>query len=281
MFGFCFSSSQLSVWFRLRSPLIRMSERSVEVLSHHRWIQAWSVSSGPKPAVSVKHFTPASLAEVRLGTLKAWTGPGRFGNTFALKVLGKKTISLQAWPSVDVFKLPGHMQGVAGPRSCGLLPRHHTSERAWRSHRRWSRGSIPVGRRAPVNGQGGSLAPLGGCRWHQCHRPVWVLLSMHPAGRLHPRLPELAPAHVDEEAAAASAAENSRQTWKSTNQAMIWPEFELENVFMWIQFVVNLSQTICFSNGASVHEHQLHTSISAGRKIIFNYLLFVNHPCPL
>lgn len=42
----------------------------------------------PKPAVSVKRFTPASLAEVRLGTMKAWTGPGRFGNTF--KVLGKK-----------------------------------------------------------------------------------------------------------------------------------------------------------------------------------------------
>lgn len=133
---------------------------------------------------------------------------------------------------MDVFKLPGHMLGVAGPRSCGLLPRHHTSERAWRSHRRWSRGWIPVGRGAPVNGQGASLAPLGGCRWHQCHRPVWVLLSMHPAGRLHPRLPEPAPAHVDEEAAAAaSAAGNSRQTCASTNQGMIWPEFELENVF--------------------------------------------------
>lgn len=71
-----------------------------------------------------------------------------------------------------------NMLWVSGPRCCLLLPRHHTSDRAWQLHHQWSRGSIPFGRSAPVNGQCGSLAPLGGYRWHQSHRSVWTLLTI-------------------------------------------------------------------------------------------------------
>lgn len=220
------------------SPLIRTSDRPVKCFhSTDEFKHGHFYPDQNQPLAS-------NISHLPLGALKAWTQRGRFGVTFALKVLGKKTISLQTWSSVDMFKLSGHVLWVSGPGSCVLLPRHHTNDRAWRSHRRWSRGSIPVGRRAPVNGQDGSSAPLGGCRWPQSHRCVWAPLGIHPDRALPPRL------------LLRLRRQLRLQTGRSTREAVIWAECEVENIFRWIQFVVNLSQTVWFSNGALVHERQ-------------------------
>lgn len=95
-------------------------------------------------------------------------------------------------------------------------------------------------------------------------------------GSLRPHLPEPPPAQVGE------CLENLTCYIVYAGQVriiivIIWPESKLVN--RWIQFVVNFSQTIYFSN-EPVQEHISFTFaalisifISSSRNIIFNYLL--------
>lgn len=176
---FCFSPTRLPIWFCLRSPLIRMSEWSIKCFHTTDEFNQGPFYPGPGPAVSVKTFTSASLANMRLESLKTRTGGGRSESTFTFKALEQKTISLQKKPSVNTCKLPEHVCGLlalAAVFFCHSI----TRDRAWQLHHQWSRGLIPFGRSAPINGHCGSLAPLSGYRWHQSHRSVWTLLSIRP-----------------------------------------------------------------------------------------------------
>lgn len=119
--------------------------------------------------------TPASLANIkarRSGRMEADLNPRS-----RLRLLAKRPFPSRGKRLSTRLSFL-NMSWVSGPRCCLLLPRHHTSDRAWQLRHQWSRGLIPFGRSAPVNGQCGSLAPLGGSRWHQSHRSVWTLLTV-------------------------------------------------------------------------------------------------------
>lgn len=166
------------------------------------------------------------------------------------------------------------MLWVSGPRCCLLLPRHHTRDRAWQLHYQWSRGLIPFGRSAPVNGQCGSLAPLSGYRWHQSHHSLWTLLTI----LTYLSLP------VGEEAAV-SVGETLHLT-PFIPDSCVNRQSELENMCIW--FVLNFSQIICFSKEPA-HEHQPQLCIcrsdfnSHQQWQEYNFQLFPvfeNHLCP-
>lgn len=162
----------LSVWFCLHWPLSQTSEWSKRCFHTTDEFKQGPFYPGPGPAVSV---TPASLANIkarRSGRMEA-----DLNLRSHLRLLAKRPFpSRRNRLSTRLSFL--NMLWVSGPRCCLLLPRHHTSDRAWQLHHQWSRGLIPFGRSAPVNGQCGSLAPLGGYRWHQSHRSVWTLLTI-------------------------------------------------------------------------------------------------------
>lgn len=213
--------------------------------------------SGPKPAVGVKHVTPASLAHVRVGALKE-AGP----NEDDLEILWLEKDHFPADLTLRGHELPGHMPSQLCPSA---TPSHE-------------RPSLAV---APPTGK--RLDPS----WQESpsKRPGWQLGSSHrlqmapepwfclgPARYCPrweaPRSP--VPAHVDEKAAE-SAGENSRQTGRSTNEAAIWPEFELGNIFTWIQFVVKLSQSVCISDAAAF-------KLAGTQFLIISYLCVTHAP---
>lgn len=115
----------------------------------------------------------------------------------------------------------------------------------------------PSWQQSPSKRPGWQLGSSQCCRWHQSHRSVWAPLSVHP-GR----------------------ASSCTCGWGSTNKAMIWPEFELENIFMCL--ICHKPSGFQMVPQYTSISYSISISVSTGRNLIFNYRLhwWITHPMP-